>query len=197
MHQFPYFPAIVYRDERPDLTEKVLADSTKYLDQVRNPDIPIAQSASILHDPVFREIADYLLVSSVNILREQGYFVEKYDFYLSGFWVQEVKRGGSTNVHVHKNSQICGWMFLESPPSGAYPIYWDTRKNKEMIELDYAITQDVTNATGAIHFDNMVPGTVMFSNSWMQHQLFGGASEDPTRCIHFIVSHKERMCNTC
>jgi hypothetical protein len=112
-------------------------------------------------------------------------------------WAQETKNGAGTNVHVHKNSQICGWFFLDVPENGTYPIYHDTRMNKQMIELDYIQNDEVTAATPAIHFNNMRPGTAMFSNSWMQHQLGNGSSDLPTRCVHFIVSHKERQCSTC
>jgi hypothetical protein len=157
----------------------------------------MSQSAHLAHDPAFREVADYLLLSSVDLLRGQGYAVDKYDFYLSGLWAQEINRGGGTNVHVHKNSQMCGWFFLETPQSGAYPIYHDTRMNKSMIELDFVQGAEVSNATNIIHFNNMVPGSVMFANSWMQHQLTGSNADTPTRCIHFIVSHKERLCSMC
>ena len=157
----------------------------------------MAQSAPLAHEPLLREVADYLLINAVDILRGQGYAVDKYDFYLSGLWAQETGKGAGTNVHVHKNSQICGWFFLETPEGGAYPVYHDTRMNKSMVELDFVQENEITNATNVIYFNNVVPGSVLFSNSWMQHQLIGGASENPTRCLHFIVSHKERMCSTC
>ena len=197
MEGFAYFPAIVYRDERPDLVEKVLPTCIQYLDQVRKPDWPMCQSAHLGHDPAFREVADYILVSTVDLLRGQGYSVDRYDFYLSGLWAQEIRRGAGTDVHVHKNSQMCGWFFLEAPQGGAYPIYHDTRMNKSMIELDFVQGLEVSNATNNIHFNNMLPGTVMFANSWMQHQLTSSNAETPTRCIHFIVSHKERPCSIC
>lgn len=197
MEGFAYFPAIVYRDERPDLAEKVLPICIQYLDQVRKPEWPMCQSAHLGHEPALQEVANYILLSAVDLLRGQGYAVDKYDFYLSGLWAQEVNRGGGTNVHVHKNSQMCGWFFLETPQGGAYPIYHDTRMNKSMIELDFVQGEEVTNATNIIHFNNMVPGTVMFANSWMQHQLTGSNADTPTRCIHFIVSHKERPCSMC
>lgn len=197
MESFAYFPATVYRDERPDLVEKVLPICKQYLDQVRQPEWAMIQSNHLAHDPAMREVSDYLLLNAVSILRSQGYSVEKYDFYLQGLWAQELNKGSGTNAHVHKNSQICGWLFLETPEGGAYPVYHDTRMNKGMIELDFVQGNEITVATTSIHFGNMIPGTVMFSNSWMQHQLIGGPSETPTRCIHFIVSHKERMCNIC
>lgn len=197
MEGFAYFPAIIYRDERPDLAEKVLPTCIHYLNQVRKPDWSMYQSGHLGHDLAFREVADYLLLSAVDLLRSQGYAVDRYDFYLQGLWAQEINRGGGTNVHVHKNSQMCGWFFLETPQNGAYPIYHDTRMNKSVIELDFVQSEEVSNATNIIHFNNMVPGTVMFSNSWMQHQLTGSNADSPTRCIHFIVSHKERPCSMC
>lgn len=197
MEGFAYFPAVVYRDERPDLAEKALPTCLQYLGKVRNADWPMQQSAPIGNDPAMRDVADYLLLSSVDLLRGQGYDVAKYDFYLQGLWAQEVGRSGGTNVHVHKNSQMCGWFFLETPQGGAYPVYHDSRMNKAMSELDFVQGDEVTNATNMIHFNNVLPGTVMFSNSWMQHQLTGSNAETPTRCIHFIVAHRERPCSTC
>lgn len=192
MEGFAYFPAIVYRDERPDLVEKVLPATMKHLDKVRDSMWAVLQSEHIGGDPDVRDLADYLLWSSVDILRTQGYAVDKYDFYLSGLWAQELQKGAGTNVHVHKNSQICGWFFLETPQGCSYPVYHDTRMNKAMVELDFVQGEEVTNATGIIHFNNVVPGTVLFSNSWMNHQLVGGNADSPTRCVHFIVSHKDR-----
>lgn len=197
MEGFAYFPAVIYRDERPDLAEKALPTCLQYLGKVRNADWPMQQSAPIGNDPAMRDVADYLLLSSVDLLRGQGYDVAKYDFYLQGLWAQEVGRNGGTNVHVHKNSQMCGWFFLETPQGGAYPIYHDPRMNKAMSELDFVQGEEVTNATNMIHFNNVLPGTVMFSNSWMQHQLTGSNAETPTRCIHFIVAHRERPCSMC
>jgi uncharacterized protein (TIGR02466 family) len=157
----------------------------------------MCQSAFLAHEPALRELSDYLLVSAVEILRGQGYATDQYDFHLSGLWAQEVKKGAGTNVHIHKNSQIAGWFFLDAPENGAYPIYHDTRTNKAMVELDFVQGDEVTNATSMINFNNMQSGSVLFANSWMQHQLVGGSSDDPTRCIHFIISHKDRPCSTC
>lgn len=196
MEGFAYFPAVVYRDERLDLVESIRQLCLERLNDLRG-ETPIVQSPGLHTDPAFRHVADYLLVSAVDLLRGQGYAVERYDFYLAGLWAQEVGEKGGTNVHVHKNSQVCGWMFVDTPQGGAYPVYHDTRMNKAMIELDFAPSDEVTNAMSSIHFNNVQPGTVLFANSWMQHQLVSGNAETPTRCLHFIVSHRERLCSTC
>jgi hypothetical protein len=196
MEAFAYFPSIVYREERPDLVEVALPSCLSALDAVRQENLRVSQSGHLGGVTALQDITSYILLSSVEILRSQGYDVGKYDFYLSGVWAQEILNSFGTNVHVHKNSQVCGWLFLETPENGAYPVYHDCRSNKAMIELDFAQGVDITNATNTIHFNNVTPGTILFSNSWMQHQLVGGTSDSPTRCIHFIVSHKERACNT-
>lgn len=197
MEGFAYFPAIVYRDERPDYVGKFLPLCRRYLDDVRDDKALIIQSTSLSRDPGVKDLADYLLLSSADILRSQGYDTGRYDFYIQGLWVQEIRQGYGTNIHVHKDSQICGWFFLETPVGGSYPIYHDTRINKAMIELDYIRSEEVTNATNAIHFNNVKPGTVLFGNSWMSHQLSNSNTDKPTRCIHFIISHKVRQCTTC
>jgi len=197
MEGFAYFPAVVYRDERPDLVERILPTCLEHLDRVRDQASLMCQSAFLAHEPALRELSDYLLVSAVEILRGQGYATDQYDFHLSGLWAQEVKKGAGTDVHIHKNSQIAGWFFLDAPENGAYPIYHDTRTNKAMVELDFVQGDEVTNATSMINFNNMQSGSVLFANSWMQHQLVGGRADRPTHCIHFIISHKDRPCSTC
>jgi hypothetical protein len=199
MEGFAYFPAIVYRDERPDLLDTIAKNFNKLLlENTHSPENNyIVQTSNLVNNVDLRAVADYILLSSVDILKSQGYVTDKYDFYIQGLWAQEIKKSGSTNIHVHKNSQISGWFFVETPVDGSYPIFYDTRLNKSMVELDFVYSNEITNAANTIHFNNIVPGTVIFGNSWMNHQLSYNNSELPTRCIHFIVSHRERMCSTC
>ena len=195
MEAYAYFPAYVYRDEHPEWVDFTLKVAQRYYEAV--PDGVVRQTNHMADDPELKFLVDYLLESAREALRSQGYDVDRYDFYLSGLWGQDVKCHGSTNVHVHKNSQICGWFFLETPEGGSYPIFHDTRMNKQMVELDYVQGEEVSFATSAIHFNNVQPGTILFANSWMQHQLTISQSDKQTKTIHFIVSHKERQCSTC
>ena len=88
-------------------------------------------------------------------------------------------------------------VFLETPQGGSYPVFYDTRINKQMVELDFVSNERITNATSAIHFNNVIPGTILLSNSWMQHQLTPNTSDKSTKCLHFIISHKDKLCNIC
>lgn len=196
MESYAYFPTYVYRDERPEWVDVALKLSQHYSDSVPENSI-IEQTGHMADDVGFKFLVDYILDISKKALQSQGYSVDKYGLFVSGLWRQDVKCQGSTNVHVHRNSQICGWYFLETPEGGAYPIYHDTRMNKHMIELDYEQDENITVATPAIHFNNVNPGTVLFSNSWVPHQLTYNQSDRQTKAIHFIVSHKEKPCSSC
>lgn len=196
MEAFAYFPALVYREDHPDWVGYTLQVVQKYYDAVQN-DSAMAQTMHMANDPDLKFLVDYLLLAGDTILREQGYDMDKYELYLSGLWGQDVKCTGGTNVHVHKNSQICGWFFLETPEGGSYPVYHDPRMNKQMVELDYVQGTELTNASSFVHFNNVKPGTFLFANSWMQHQLTQNTSQEQTKSVHFIISHKERACNIC
>jgi len=196
MDRFEYFPSCVYRDERPDWVGYCLQVAQKYYADAQN-GAPVAQTAYMANDPDFKFLVDYLVLASDTILREQGYDMDKYELYVSGLWGQDVKCTGGTNVHVHKHSQICGWLFLETPEGGSYPIYYDPRMNKPMVELDYVQGTELSNASSSVHFNNVKPGTVLMANSWMQHQLTPNMAQTETKSIHFIVSHRDCVCSTC
>jgi len=196
MESYAYFPSVVYREEHPDWVDYTLQVAQKYYAAAQNGGA-VAQTMHMANDLDLKFLVDYLVLASDTILRSQGYDVDKYELYVSGLWGQDVKCTGGTNVHVHKNSQICGWFFLETPEGGSYPVYHDPRMNKQMVELDYVQGAELTNASSYVHFNNVKPGTVLMANSWMQHQLTQNMAQAETKSIHFIVSHRERSCSTC
>jgi uncharacterized protein (TIGR02466 family) len=196
MDAYTYFPSVIYREEHPDWVGYTLQVAQKYYSVAQNVG-HITQTDHMANDPDLKFLVDYLVLASTTILRDQGYDMDKYELYVSGLWGQDVKCNGGTDVHVHKNSQICGWFFLETPEGGSYPIYHDPRMNKKMIELDSVHSPELTNASSYVHFNNVKPGTVLMANSWMQHQLTPNMAQAETKSIHFIVSHRERLCSTC
>lgn len=195
---FAYFPTIIYRDEQIELVDSISKITQKYFDETKellkkqNINTFLYQTKNIINDNQLKFFYDYLLNSSYEILKSQGYAMEFYDLFISGLWGQEIKNKGGTDVHLHQNSQLCGWFFLEAHEGGSYPVYHDTRMNKEMIELNYYQDKEVLNATSKIHFNNVVPGTLFFSNSWIKHQLTENLSNESTKVIHFIISCREK-----
>ena len=196
MDRYDYFPSSVYREEHPDWVGYTSQVVKKHYEAVASSGV-LDQTGDMSNDPDLKFLVDYLVLASDTILREQGYDMDKYELYVAGLWGQDVKCNGGTNIHVHKNSQICGWFFLETPEGGAYPVYHEPRMNKQMIELDYIQGPSLVNASSTVHFNNVRPGTVLMANSWIQHQLIQNNSQAQTKSVHFIVSHKERTCSTC
>lgn len=191
MEWYSYFPSIVCREEHPEWVEPTLQAVQKYYHACSS-DAPMCQTGPLYQDKNLRFLTDYLLEAATQVLAGQGYDVHKYDLYLSGLWGQEIHGNGGTNVHIHKNSQVCGWFFLETPEGGSYPVYHDPRMNKAMAELDYTQGAELNAASAYVHFNNVIPGTVLISNSWMHHQLTPNTSSKPTKAVHFIVSHREK-----
>ena len=191
MEGYSYFPSIIYRDEKPHWVENALIHSAKYYQEMG--DSVVKQTGSMAIDPDLQEIASYFRDSAVSILKEQGYVTDEYEFYLSGMWGQEFACTASNIMHVHGDSQISGFFFLETPEGGSYPMFDDPRSSKKMTDLIATFSPEVTLATPQIHFNNVVPGTVMFFNSWLPHMITPNMSKFPTKFIHFIVSQKKRF----
>jgi uncharacterized protein (TIGR02466 family) len=195
MNFFSYFPSLIYRDERPDFVENVFSVCSDFFDHIRTPENHFLQTENLVGTPELRELENYILLSSVEILRQQGYDVTQYDFYISTLWGQELNQFAHTDIHTHGNSQISGWFFIETPENGSCPIYYDARLNKAMLQLNRVQTSEITVASDSIIFNNIIPGTILFNNSWIQHQLTVNKSNLPTRCVHFIVSHRDIFFN--
>jgi len=195
MDGYAYFSSNVYRDEYPDWVEYTNQVTQKYYDNTQS-NSPLIQTGQMKNDPDLKFLVDYLVQASDAILRDQGYDMNKYELYVSDLWGQGVHCHAGTNIHVHKNSQICGWFFLETPEKGSYPVFHDPRMNKQMVELDYVHGPKLTNANTSVHFNNLKPGTILMTNSWIQHQLTENTSQEQTKSIHFIISHRERLCST-
>jgi len=201
MDAFNYFPSCVYRDEHPEWTENVIKLCQKHINNFisSNPDSKdqnLLQGGDMSNDPQLRFLVDYLIESSYNILSEQGYDVEKYELFVYGLWYQGIRNNAQTNIHIHKNSQLSGWMFLETPEQGSYPVFYDPRMNKPMVELDI-LTKDsiLTTSSPEVHFNNVLPGTIILANSWLQHRLTPNRTSSITSTIHFVISHKDKLCN--
>jgi len=191
MDRYEYFPSLIYRDEQPDWVGYTLQVVQKYYAQTTS-DQALDQTLPMANDPDLKFLVDYLVLASDTILREQGYDVDRYELYVSGLWGQDVKCLGGTNVHIHKNSQLSGWFFLETPENGAYPVYHEPRMNKQMVELDYVQGSELVNASSQVHFNNVKPGTILIANSWVQHQLTQNNAQTQTKSVHFMISHRDR-----
>lgn len=184
---YAYFPSLIYVDEILNYTESVKNITNKYFFKL-NSELSFKQTENFNKDQSLKFFTDYLIYNSLLILEQQGYLTSKYKFFVSGLWGQQIENGAGTDRHIHKNSQLSGWLFLETPENGSYPIFFDPRIQKKSLELDFLDEEKIKNSTSAIHFKKIKPGTIIFANSWLEHLLTGNFSDKPTKCIHFIIS---------
>ena len=191
MEAYAYFSSPIYREERAEWVEETLKHTQKYYDQMQ-PSV-VKQTGHMANDPDIGYLASYFRDKGVSILKDQGYLTDEYEFYVSGMCGQEFACTGGNIMHVHGDSQISGFYFLEAPEGGSYPIFDDPRPGKRMTDLWAAPSDQVTMATPQIHFNNVQAGTMMLFNSWLPHMITPNQSNNPTKFIHFILSQRKRF----
>jgi len=187
---FAYFPTIIYRDEKSEWVDNILNYTKNYFDSAAfNDQNNFYQTNDMTNDENLFFLKNYLLKTSTTILNEQGYNTDLYSLRVSELWGQCIEpKSFGTDIHVHPNSQLSGWIFLETSIGGSYPMFYDSRTNKEMLQLSAAPTDKVKNATSIIHFNSVVPGTIILSNSWVKHQLSYNYSDEVNKTLHFVIS---------
>jgi len=190
---FAYFPSLIYREERPDWVEEVKNKATPYINEMREGcGFSVLQTNSMVNDPSLTFLRDAFFNVSVGALEEQGYNLERYDFFVNGMWGQEINESGGHSFHVHANTQMCGFYFFESSDNGGYPIFKDPRFSKSCVDLFPVPQLNVTNATPEIHFDNIVPGSFLIFNAWLPHAISTNLGKSSTKFIHFTLTHREK-----
>jgi len=197
MNEFHYFPTAIYREEKPEWVEHVLKHAEKFYAQQKiehkrcGIEIPVIQTTCMRHDPELFFLSDYFAKVAKDILEKQGYFLNNVDLFTSGMWAQEILFNGMHEPHTHANTQMCGMLFLTTPENGAFPIFSDPRPGKLMTDF-MMVDNSVKVGTPKIYFNNVVPGTFMFFNAWVPHQLTINTSQQSTKFVHFTLGYKER-----
>ena len=188
MNEFHYFPSAVYREEIPDWAALALGFCADYYAQAGNT-TPMCQTVGFDSDPNLSFLLDHVANRAIEILRRQGYAVDMYDAFVQ-MWGQSVEDGGGHMVHVHKNSQISGFFVLQAEEGSAYPIFEDPRPAKLMVDLDLTDPTELSVGSPSVHFNNLLPGTLMLFNSWLPHHFVSTGQGKPCKFIHFIVNLK-------
>ncbi len=191
------FPTLVYRDERPEFVQQAIQNTKPYFDALQNEYRQnqykaVFQTRSMVADQKLTLLSSYLKDSCIKILHEQGYKTDLYDFAVSGMWGHLVYKGGIHLPHIHPNSQLSGFYFLEASNTSCFPMFSDPRPAKLMMDLQGQGTNKVHASTSQVIFKDILPGSVMFFNSWLTHEFTGNTSDMPTKFIHFYLTHKQK-----
>jgi len=146
----------------------------------------VFHSTSLVGDPAFKELQDYIGATSYNLLTEMGYDLKDYAVFTTEMWVQEfAKKGaGHHTLHTHWNGHISGFYFLEASEKTSLPMFEDPRPGNLMNSLPELDKTKMTYASTAINYQAK-PGRMIFFPSYMPHQYIVDMGYDPFRFIHW------------
>ena len=146
----------------------------------------VFHSTSLIGDPKFKELQDYIGATSYNLLSEMGFDLSQYQVFTTEMWVQEFakKGGGHHTLHTHWNGHMSGFYFLKASDATSMPMFEDPRPGNVMNLLPEKNKSKVTYASSQIHY-KVQPGRMIFFPSYMPHQYIVDMGYEPFRFIHW------------
>jgi len=181
-------PIWIFNHENKVYLKKLNNASDKYINESKklNNKATVFHSKSLINVLEFKELQDYIIATSENLLTEMGYDLKHFEVCCTELWVQEfdLKGGGNHNTHTHWNGHISGFYFLKSCDETSKPVFHDPRPGAIMNLLPELDETKLTYATSKVKF-NPKPGTIMFFPSYLPHEYTVDMSKKPFRFIHF------------
>ena len=146
----------------------------------------VFHSTSLIGDPAFLEIQNYIGATSHNLLGEMGFDLSNFEIFTTELWVQEFakKGGGHHTLHTHWNGHMSGFYFLKASDKTSMPLFEDPRAGNVMNLLPEKDKTKITYATSQVHY-KVQPGRMIFFPSYMPHQYTVDMGYEPFRFIHW------------
>ena len=146
----------------------------------------VFHSTSLIGDPKFKELQNYIGATAYNLLLEMGFDLSNYTIFVTEMWVQEFakKGGGHHTLHTHWNGHMSGFYFLKASEKTSLPMFEDPRPGNVMNLLPEKDKSKITYASSQIHYE-VKPGRLMFFPSYMPHQYVVDMGYEPFRFIHW------------
>ena len=146
----------------------------------------VHHSTSLINDPKFADLQEWIIATANNLLTEQGYDLSGYQIFLTEMWVQEFSKlgGGHHTLHTHWNGHMSGFYFLKASEKTSLPMFEDPRPGNMMNLLPEKDKSKITYASSQVHYQ-VKPGRLMFFPSYMPHQYVVDMGYEPFRFIHW------------
>tara|TARA_R100001129_G_scaffold115743_1_gene79975 strand:+ start:498 stop:1193 length:696 start_codon:yes stop_codon:yes gene_type:complete len=146
----------------------------------------VFHSNSLIGDPKFKKLQDYVGGTAHNLLNEMGFDLTNYRVFITEMWVQEFAKdgGGHHTLHTHWNGHISGFYFLKASERTSLPVFEDPRAGNMMNLLPEKDKSKVSYASSQI-FYQAKPGRMIFFPSYMPHQYLVDLGYEPFRFIHW------------
>ena len=198
-----YFACPIWWADEPKFINKLNKASDKYIEEAKKnlkKDINkrnkkfgnkgdmghVFHSTSLVGDPNFKKLQDYIGATSYNLLTEMGFDLNNYSIFTTELWVQEFAKqgGGHHTLHTHWNGHMSGFYFLKASEKTSMPMFEDPRPGNVMNLLPEKDKSKITYASSQVHY-KVKPGRLMFFPSYMPHQYIVDMGYEPFRFIHF------------
>ena len=146
----------------------------------------VFHSTSLINDPNFLELQNYVGATAHNLLKEMGFDLTDYQMFVTELWVQEFAKsgGGHHTLPTHWNGHISGFYFLKASEKTSRPLFEDPRPGNVMNLLPQKDPSKITYASSQINYD-VKPGRLIFFPSYMPHQYVVDLGYEPFRFIHW------------
>ena len=198
-----YFKCPIYWFDKPEWVEPFNKASDKYIKEAKKTNAKaikernkkmgkkgdhamVHHSTTLLGDPIFKPLQDYIGSSAHNLLDGQGFNLTNHQIFITELWVQEFAKdgGGHHSLHTHWNSHISGFYFLKASEKTSRPIFEDPRPGRLMNLLPVKDANKITDASHQVNY-GVKPGRLIFFNSYMPHMYAVDSAYEPFRFIHF------------
>ena len=198
-----YFKCPIWFADEPKFVDDLNKASDKYIKEAKKnlqPDIDkrnkanktkgdlgsVYHSTTLIGDPKFKVLTDYIGATSHNLLLEMGFDMSNHQLFTTEMWVQEFAKngGGHHTLHTHWNGHMSGFYFLKASDKTSLPLFEDPRAGNVMNLLPELDKSKVTYASSAINYQ-VQPGRMIFFPSYMPHQYVVDMGVEPFRFIHF------------
>ena len=166
-----YFKCPIWWADEPKFVKKLNKASDKYIKQAqknlkenidkRNKKFGdkgdmghVFHSTSLIGDPKFKDLQDYVGATANNLLKEMGFDLKDYTIFITEMWVQEFakKGGGHHTLHTHWNGHMSGFYFLKASEKTSMPLFEDPRPGNVMNLLPEKDRSKVTLASSQINY---------------------------------------------
>ncbi len=198
-----YFKCPIWFGDAPKFVNDINKASDKYIEQAKKnlkPDIDkhnkinktkgdfsrVYHSTTLIGDPKFKKLIDYIGATSHNLLVEMGFDISNYQVFTTEMWVQEFAKsgGGHHTLHTHWNGHMSGFYFLKASEKTSLPLFEDPRPGNVMNLLPELDKTKITYASSAVHY-KVKPGRMIFFPSYIPHQYIVDLGIEPFRFIHW------------
>ena len=198
-----YFKCPIWFADAPEFEKKLNDASDKYIEDSKKTLKPaidkrnkefgdkgdmghVFHSTSLIGDPDFLELQNYIGATAHNLLIEMGFDMSGHQLFTTEMWVQEFakKGGGHHTLHTHWNGHISGFYFLKASERTSMPVFQDPRPGNLMNSLPEKNPSKLTFASTHVNF-KCEPGKMFFFPSYLPHEFIVDVGYEPFRFIHW------------